>query len=57
MQIHEAPLFVYCDMEQKKLLNKSIHVILNRNLLVGKDHNFLAPLQPMVDVLHLRSDK
>jgi hypothetical protein len=29
-QIHKTPLFVYCDMEQKKATNKSIHVIPKR---------------------------
>jgi hypothetical protein len=50
-------LFFYCNMEPKKAIKQKYSRNINRNILVGKDHNFPAPLQTMVDVLHLRSDK
>ena len=49
--------FSYCNMEQKKAIKQKYSLNIKRNILVGKDHNFPAPLQPMADVLHLRSDK
>ena len=50
-------LFFYCHMEQKKAIKQKYSLNIKRNILVGKDHNFPAPLQPMADVHHLRSDK
>lgn len=37
--------------------HSAICVMSSRNLLAGKDHNSLAPSQPMANALHLRSDK